>query len=290
MQYVGAVHLEKGHPHFQFMIWSKAREKSNYYIKYQLKNKLRIEFTNEVFREDLLPIYQEKDLAKKNIIAENEIINKLKQVSQDRDFINSIMKYEQNLKQNRIMKQIFKDDDLKRIIDSILDLKQDLKTTEGSIKYQYLKKYPDIIEKLDNISRDIIAISYECKVQIDNYIKAKQKILEFKYSDESKLEFQKKKIQEETEQEVLKLIGNKILDFERKLLYANENYSNYRYVNDTRHHINKIYNFLCSLSDREESKYKIIELKYRKQLSKQAKKEKAIEKRNSSSWNWEDEI
>ena len=131
---------------------------------------------------------------------------------------------------------------------------------------------------------------YECKVQIDNYIKAKQKILEFKYSDESKLEFQKKKIQEETEQEVLKLIGNKILDFERKLLYANENYSNYRYVNDTRHHINKIYNFLCSLSDREESKYKIIELKYRKQLSKQAKKEKAIEKRNSSSWNWEDEI
>ena len=290
LQYVGAVHLEKGHPHFQFMIWSKAREKSNYYIKYQLKNKLRIEFTNEVFREDLLPIYQEKDLAKKNIIAENEIINKLKQVSQDRDFINSIMKYEQNLKQNRIMKQIFKDDDLKRIIDSILDLKQDLKTTEGSIKYQYLKKYPDIIEKLDNISRDIIAISYECKVQIDNYIKAKQKILEFKYSDESKLEFQKKKIQEETEQEVLKLIGNKILDFERKLLYANENYSNYRYVNDTRHHINKIYNFLCSLSDREESKYKIIELKYRKQLSKQAKKEKAIEKRNSSSWNWEDEI
>ena len=96
LQYVGAVHLEKGHPHFQFMIWSKAREKSNYYIKYQLKNKLRIEFTNEVFREDLLPIYQEKDLAKKNIIAENKIINKLKQVSQDRDFINSIMKYEQN--------------------------------------------------------------------------------------------------------------------------------------------------------------------------------------------------
>ena len=290
LQYVGAVHLEEGHPHFQFMIWSKAREKSNYYIKYQLKNKLRLEFTNEVFKEDLLPIYQEKDLAKKNIIAENEIINRLKQVSKDPDFINSIMKYERDSKQNRIMKQIFKNEDLKRIIDAILDLKQDLKTTEGSIKYQYLKKYPNIIEKLDNISKDIIATSYECKVQIDNYIKAKQKILEFKYSDEKKLEFQKKKIQEETEEEVLKLIGNKILDFERKLLNANEDYSNYKYINDTRSHINGIYNFLCSLSNKEENKYKMIELKYKKQLSKQAKKEKAMEKRNSSSWNWEDEI
>ena len=116
----------------------------------------------------------------------------------------------------------------------------------------------------------------------------RQKILEFKYSDESKLEFQKKKVQEETEQEVLKLIGNKILDFERKLLYTNENYSNYRYINDTRNYISRIYNFLCSLSDREENKYKIVELKYKKQLSKQAKKEKAIEKRNSSSWNWEE--
>ena len=31
-------------------------------------------------------------------------------------------------------------------------------------------------------------------------------------------------------------------------------------------------------------------LLYKKQLSKQAKKELALKKRNSSSWNWEDEI
>ncbi len=290
LQYVGAVHLEKGHPHFQFMIWSKAREKSNYYIKYQLKDKLRIEFTNEVFKEDLLPIYYEKDLAKKNIIAENQIISKLKQVSQNHNFINSIMKYERDFKQNKIMKQVFKDKDLKRIVDLILDLKQDLQKTEGSIKYQYLKKYPNIIEKLDNISNKIIATSYECRVQIDSYIKAKQKILEFKYSDESKLDFQKRKVQQETKQEVLKLIGNKVLDFERELLNANENYTSSRYINDTRNHINEIYNFLCTLSNSEENKHKMIELKYKKQLSKQAKKEKVMEKRNSSSWNWEDEI
>ena len=290
LQYIGAVHLEKRHPHFQFMIWSKGKEKSNYYIKYQLKDKLRLEFTNDVFREDLLPIYQEKDLAKKNILAENQIINKLKQVSQNNDFINSIIKYEKDSQTNKIMRQIFKDEDLKGIIELILDLKQDLQATEGSIKYEYLKKYPNIIKKIDIISDKIIDTSYECKLQIENYINAKQKIVEFRYSNEKKLQYQQQKIKTETEKEVLKLIGNKVLDFERKLLNSNGDYTNSRYINETRTYINGIFDFLCSLSNREENKYKMLQLKYKKQLSKQAKKEKAIEKRNSSSWNWEDEI
>ena len=58
IQYVGAVHLENGHPHLQFMLWSKSRDKSNYYVKADIKDKLRKEFTNAVFIEDLLPIYK----------------------------------------------------------------------------------------------------------------------------------------------------------------------------------------------------------------------------------------
>lgn len=272
LQYVGAVHLEEGHPHFQFMIWSKAKEKSNYFIKYQLKNKLRTEFTNDVFREDLLPLYQEKDLAKKNIIAENEIITKLKQITQDEKLIKDIMKYERNFKQNKIMKQVFKDQELERIINLLIDLKHELKKTNGSIKYEYLKKNTQIIEKIDKISKEIISTSYECRIQINNYIEAKQKIIEFQYSDEIKLEHEKQRIQEETEQEILKLIGNKILDFERKILNNQDEYSQYRYANEVRNCISNIYNFLCSLSYREENKYNMIQIKYKKQLSKQAKK------------------
>ena len=79
------------------------------------------------------------------------------------------------------------------------------------------------------------------------------------------------------------------MKFERQLLNNNANYSEYRYINETRSYISNIYNFLCGLSCHEESKYNLIRLKYKKQLSKQAKKELAIKKRNSSSWNWEDE-
>ncbi len=173
IQYVGAVHLEEGHPHFQFMFWSKGKDISNYYIKYQLKNKLRMEFTNTVFREDLLPIYKEKDISKRNIITENEIINRLKKISQDPNFIRDIIKYENSFKQSKIMRQVFKDEELRKIIDLLIDLKQELKTTEGSIKYEYLRKYPEIIKKLDNISMEILNTSYECKKQVENYINAK---------------------------------------------------------------------------------------------------------------------
>ena len=58
------------------------------------KNKI----INDVFREDLLPIYQEKDLAKKNITSENYILSELKKVTSDEKLLNELMKYENDVK------------------------------------------------------------------------------------------------------------------------------------------------------------------------------------------------
>ena len=54
LQYAGAVHLESGHPHLQVMMWSKQKEKMNYFIKYNVINKMKDEFTNSIFRDDLV--------------------------------------------------------------------------------------------------------------------------------------------------------------------------------------------------------------------------------------------
>ena len=171
MQYLGAVHIEEGHPHFQFFIWSK-KPRVNYFVKYSEINKLRNEFTNDVFREDLLPIYQEKDLAKKNITSENYILQELKKVITDDKLRNELMKYEKNFYQARNIRAILKDGDIKNVVDLLIDLKKDLEQTTGSIKYQYLMKYPDIIEKVDNISKVIMDSSVQCQVEIEKYIKA----------------------------------------------------------------------------------------------------------------------
>lgn len=290
LQYIGAVHIEEGHPHFQFMIWTKNEERKNYFVKYQLKDKLRKKFINDVFREDLLPIYQEKDFAKKNLTAENYILSELKKVSEDPKLLNELMEYEKNFYESKIVRNILKDKEVKNIVDLLIDLKKELQKVDGSIRYQYLIKHPDIIEKVDNISNKIINSSLQCQKEIDKYIKAKQKLLEFQYSNIDKLEEMKAEAKREAENEVIKLIGNQILDIERKWLNSNETYTYIKYNNESRNLLDSILTVLYYQAEEQRKYNRNLELKFKKQLSKQAKKELALKKSNSSSWNWEDEL
>lgn len=290
IQYVGAVHIEGGHPHFQFMLWVKSEEKRNYFMKYQLKDKLRKEFTNDIFREDLLPIYQEKDFAKKNITSDNYLLQQLKKVSADDKTLRELMNYEKNFEQTKFVRNLLKDKQLKEIVDMLIDLKKDLKEIKGSIKYKYLKKYPDIIEKVDNISEVIINSSIQCQIEIHKYIKAKQKLLEFQYSNSEKLEKAKENVKKDTEQEIIKLIGNQILDIERKWLNTKEDYTQIKYTNESIKLLDNILTALYFQAENQRKYNRNFEMRYKKQLSKQAKKEYAIRKANTSSFDWEDEI
>ena len=288
LQYLGAVHIEEGHPHFQFFLWSKS-QKINYFVKYKEINKLKNEFTNDVFREDLLTIYKEKDLAKKKIISENYILNELKKLISDEKDLKELMKYEKNFYQTRRIRALLKDKDVKAITDLLIDLKNELHKTSGSIKYQYLKKYPELIKKVDNISIKIINSSLQCQIEIEKYIKAKQKLIEYRYSDEEKLKNEKERIRKETNEEIIKLIGNQVLDLERKWLNTS-NTVYVKYNNECINLLDKILTILYYQAQNQEKKNRNFEIEYKKQLSKQAKKELAISRRNASSFKWEDEI
>lgn len=200
LQYLGAVHYEEGHPHLQFFVWSKTNR--NYFIKYKEINKMRNEFINDVFKEDLLPIYQDKDLAKKNITGENYILQELKKANLDEKFVRDLMKYQKTTFQNHRVRSILKDEDIKEVVDAMLVLKDELKNTTGSIKYEYLKAYPEILAKVNEIAIKIIELSPQCQREIDKYIKAKQQLLEFQYTDIDKLNQAKEKVKEEAEKEI----------------------------------------------------------------------------------------
>lgn len=290
LQYAGAVHLESGHPHLQVMLWSKQQNKMNYYINYKKINKMRDEFTNSIFREDLIGLYKEKDVAEKNIIGNNIFLQKLKEINSNPKFLKEIMKYERDFANKKIMKHKFKDNELQKIVEQLLILKQQLKNTKGSIKYQYLNRYPNIIKQVDSISRTIIENSLDTQEQIDKYILDKQKIIEFKYIDETKIKEAQEQEKVKAEQEVLKLIGNQVLNFERVLLNTNIEYEPTRYCNETQNLLWQIFNCVYFASRQEEKYLKQFETKYKKHLSRQAKKDLAINKANSSSFNWEEKI
>ena len=288
-QYCGAVHLEEGHPHLQVMIWSKQKEKKNYFVKYEQVNKMKDEFTNAIFKEDLLELYKEKDLSKK-LIKEDKIFQNLKEVSSNKKFLKEMLQYEKDYSKNKIIKRKIKNKDIKNIALDLIKIKQLLKNTQGSIKYQYLKRYPDIIKEIDNLSRKIIRSSLDIQEQIDKYIVARQKILAFKYSNELKIEEAQEQEKINAEEDILKMIGNQILNFERVLLNQKENFEQVRYYNETEKLIWRIFNFMYFSSRQEEKYLKNFEIKYKKQLSKQAKKDKAINKANASSFHWEDSL
>lgn len=188
------------------------------------------------------------------------------------------------------MKKTFKDKELQKLVDELLALKQQLKTTKGSIKYQYLKKYPDIINQVDGISKTIIDMSLETKIEIEKYILAKQQIVSFKYQNQEKIAKAQEVEKQKAEEEILKLIGNQILNFERVLLNEQDKYSNIRYINYSRNLIWRVFDCIYFSTKQEEKYAKRYEFNYKKQLSKQAKKDLAIRKANSSSWNWRDEL
>ena len=289
LQYCGAVHLEEGHPHLQLMLWSKQEEKMNYFVKYKQVNKMRDEFTNAVFKDDLLELYKEKDFAKKNI-KENSFISKLQNGISDKRLLKEILQYEKDYSNKKIMKRTIKEKDIRNIASDLVKIKQLLKQTQGSIKYQYLKRYPNIIKEIDNLSNKIINSSLDMQEQIEKYILARQKIVAFKYSNELKIEKAQNLEKKKAEDEILKLIGNQILNFERVLLNQKEEYKQVRYYNETQDLMWRIFDCIYFSSRQEEKYLKNFEIKYKKQLSKQAKKDKAINKANASSFHWEDSL
>ena len=95
---------------------------------------------------------------------------------------------------------------------------------------------------------------------------------------------------EKAEEEVKKMIGNQILNFERALLNQRIDYSKTIDYNETENLIWRIFNFMYFSARQEEKYLKNFEIKYKKQLSKQAKKDIAINKANSSNLHWEENI
>ena len=143
------------------------------------------------------------------------------------------------------------------------------------------------IKKVDDLSQKIIEKSLDTQKQINEYILAKQKIITFKYSDKNKIEEAQKLEKEKAEEEIKKIIGNQILNFERALLNQKIEDDKTMYYNETESLIWRIFNCVYFSARQEEKYVKNFEIKYKKQLSKQAKKDIAINKMNASSFNWE---
>ena len=131
------------------MVWTKQKDKMNYFVKYKEVNKMREDFTNEIFKEDLFELYKEKDIARKGVITDNKFLQEIKNVSTNKKFIKDILQYEKDFNDKKILKQNISNKEFKRVSKKVADVKQWKR-----------EQLADVIESIKIDSNDNIFINY----------------------------------------------------------------------------------------------------------------------------------
>jgi len=75
LRWVGAIHMEKGHPHAHIMLWEKEPKRTLGIVNKNTINKIRKLFTDEIFEEERFMLLNEKNLMRDLIrdMAKNDV-------------------------------------------------------------------------------------------------------------------------------------------------------------------------------------------------------------------------
>lgn len=219
LEYVASIHRDKGHPHIHIMFWDREQEIQKRFIHKSISNKFRISLNKYIFNEEYTEALKQRDAIKEDFITEekqleslfiNELLGKNTQI----ETISTVdFYYPETMYLDRISKE-----DIDEITNQLLGLREELPKT-GSIDYKYLMKDEDLIKKIDDISRRILQASPSLKKEFDKYIKKSVEIAEI--SGNAKKE-DIEKVKELAEKDLLKQIGNKVLNIERQVIRQEE--------------------------------------------------------------------
>ena len=151
LRWYAAFHDEGTHPHIHMMVWSDDPKQG--YLSKDGIEKMRSQMTNTIFQDELLNLYQEKDMSYKEVArSAREAMRDL--VSEMKESICDSPEIEQQL----------------------VALSDSLASAKGKKQYQYLKR--DVKQQVDAIVDSLaelpqVAECYEhwnrCKDALDNY-------------------------------------------------------------------------------------------------------------------------
>lgn len=150
VRWVGAIHMEKGHPHAHVMIWEKEVKKSIGVISENKLNNMRKLFTDEIFTEERFQIMNEKnimrdlirDLAKNDISKATQIIKEVRAAGQELNAFGEVIEEE------GITPKLFNQEE-KKIAEMVKDLSDKL-PGKGRVALKFMPE--DIKEEVRNIA------------------------------------------------------------------------------------------------------------------------------------------
>lgn len=158
LEWVGAVHMEKGHPHVHYMFWRNDGKVMSSFIHTSRQNKVRQKLSGIMFEEE-----REREVMQKNL-QRTLLTDQAKQIMQE-----EILAFEiPDLTNNQKLPEHLTLKDTNALAKQLISLKNSL-PERGRITYKLMPA--DVKEKTDNIVDSILSRK-DMSEEMEKYLKA----------------------------------------------------------------------------------------------------------------------
>lgn len=302
-EWVASYHMEKGHPHAHLVFWDKSElveYKKRAYVNF--KN-VRKNIAKGIFKDELNNLYAIQNKLKNSISTDFKQFNEEFKVEEE--LLMQIKEEMPSIYNNPILNNRFVDSGIEKISNNLKELKTKIRN------YKYQEQTKEVKKLIDDTSYLILNSSRDCFNTYVNYVKTNLKIGEILAQTDTPEQLQN--VKNKAESFLLNKMGNQILkylkseefnkrkkeEYEKKLKEYEEkriikeqefleeqiDYLESQLNNNATRLFSEIFHLLSQENTSCEGKYGSLRAKY-SSLSKQAKKEKYLEQRNTSGIDW----
>ena len=290
LEYSAAVHPDVGHVHCHLLFWDKEqRVKKNAFVPPKVANDIRVLLTKDVFGDEMSELYKIKNEARSaSLNSLRGFFAAFTKTFEDmtaKDFAEATERLKLNgeFATGRLIYNRFKNADMRELAADLLKLCGKVPRT-GRLDMKFMP--PDTKADIHDFVRKILAKNTDCNREFLKYLNATEELSKY-YSAKPELHG---KARQKAEDDIMNRLGNAVLrtvkkinQIEREKGYELNHQAYRREMIESL--VTEIFGILSRSCEAEENK-----LSYARrtgELSKQAKKELALELENSSGYDWE---
>jgi hypothetical protein len=219
LAYVAAVHCNKPkYPHLHITFWDTNQQVGKSWVDPKVPNAIRKQVIRDTFTEELAELHERSGELKKELRSDAAITELEKYVAvtkphEQSEFEEIYGSYEKDwLRKHRKMGAVGEETigAIKSTLREIYALKENL-PAKGSLKYKLLP--PEIKDKVDKITQELLRSCPEYKKTVDEYVKVRREETVMFSSNKEYVEKQEARFRAEAE----KIVSNRILQVVKQI-------------------------------------------------------------------------
>ncbi|MDR2899874.1 MAG: relaxase MobL [Clostridiales bacterium] len=289
IEYVAAVHMDKGHPHIHFMFWDKDQPVREAYVHSSVSNKIRVDITKNIYKEEMADLYALKNAVRGSLTGDMDMF--YKSLVETVDSISeaevmAISKTDIDKATGKLIYNRFSPSFIRETQEDIFRIRERLPKT-GRLNYKLMP--PEIKEDLDRVIHKIITNNTDFNREFKLYGQYHVDLAAFYSKNPEALEKAKKSAEDDISKRLANQLLKSIKEIDRRDSDSKEKDSGNRekdFKNTTT--ISIITGLFRTLSRQSQTQKNNVN-NTRRELSRQAKIELMRKNEQASSIEWGEE-